>query len=146
MSLINRQKTAYNIHQRLGFRRVIFRSDLALNPGMDIQDGMLTTRSERTYRSPESQLLREFPGAPADTIDCPTESPRQLSGPTRQLGSASRVETVPFPALFRSWNFKPSLPSPSHFPSSQKEENNQRKRQRERTDKGKRQRKATLMG
>jgi len=59
-------------------------NELALNPGMNIQDGMLTTHSERTYRSPESGLLREFLGAPDDTIDCPTEAQRELFGPTRR--------------------------------------------------------------
>ena len=32
---------------------------LSLNPGM-FQDGMLTTHSERTYRAPEADLLREY--------------------------------------------------------------------------------------
>ena len=59
-------------------------NELALNPGMNIQDGMLTTHSERTYRSPESELLREYLGAPDDTIDCPTEAQRELFGPTRR--------------------------------------------------------------
>ena len=31
-------------------------NELALNPGMNIQDGMLTTHSERTYRAPEADL------------------------------------------------------------------------------------------
>ena len=47
-------------------------NELSLNPGMNIQDGMLTTHSERTYRSPESQLLREFLGAPDAKNDYPT--------------------------------------------------------------------------
>ncbi len=59
-------------------------NELALNPGMNIQDGMLTTHSERTYRSPESELLREYLGAPDDTVDCPTEAQRELFGPTRR--------------------------------------------------------------
>ena len=28
---------------------------------MNIQDGMLTTHSERTYLAPEADLLREYP-------------------------------------------------------------------------------------
>ena len=59
-------------------------NELALNPGMNIQDGMLTTHSERTYRSPEAELLREFLGAPDDTIDCPTDAQRELFGPSRR--------------------------------------------------------------
>src|SRR5262245_40431236 len=59
-------------------------NELALNPGMNIQDGMLTTHSERTYLAPESALLREFLGAPDDTIDCPTEAQRELFGAKRR--------------------------------------------------------------
>ncbi len=59
-------------------------NELALNPGMNIQDGMLTTHSERTYLSPEADLLREFLGAPDDIIDCPTPAQRELFGPKRR--------------------------------------------------------------
>src|ERR1043166_3988138 len=47
-------------------------NELSLNPGMNIQDGMLTTHSERTYLAPEAEFLREYLGGPADMIDCPT--------------------------------------------------------------------------
>src|SRR5882724_4160503 len=46
--------------------------ELSLNPGMNIQDGMLTTHSERTYLAPEAELLREYLGAVEDMIECPT--------------------------------------------------------------------------
>lgn len=59
-------------------------SELALNPGMNIQDGMLTTHSERTYFAPEAELLREFLGRPDDQIDCPTPAQRELFGPRRR--------------------------------------------------------------
>ena len=59
-------------------------SELALNPGMNIQDGMLTTHSERMYLAPEAELLREFLGAPDDMIDCPTPAQRELFGPKRR--------------------------------------------------------------
>src|ERR1700751_5153060 len=52
--------------------------ELALNPGMNIQDGMLTTHSERTYLAPEADLLREYLGAPDALIDCPTPAQREL--------------------------------------------------------------------
>jgi pyruvate-ferredoxin/flavodoxin oxidoreductase len=58
--------------------------ELALNPGMNIQDGMLTTHSERMYLSPEAELLREFLGAADDEIDCPTPAQRELFGPKRR--------------------------------------------------------------
>src|SRR5256714_192527 len=59
-------------------------NELALNPGMNIQDGMLTTHSERTYLAPEADLLREYLGAPDDMIDCPTPAQRELFGPKRR--------------------------------------------------------------
>ena len=58
--------------------------ELALNPGMNIQDGMLTTHSERTYLAPEAGLLREFLGAVDDQIECPTPAQLELFGPTRR--------------------------------------------------------------
>ena len=58
--------------------------ELALNPGMNIQDGMLTTHSERMYLAPEAELLREFLGAADDMIDCPTPAQRELFGPKRR--------------------------------------------------------------
>lgn len=58
--------------------------ELSLNPGMNVQDGMLTTHSERLYRAPEADLLREFLGAPDDIIDCPTPAQRELFGPRRR--------------------------------------------------------------
>jgi pyruvate-ferredoxin/flavodoxin oxidoreductase len=67
--------------QALILRKV---NELSLNPGMNIQDGMLTTHSERTYLAPEAELLREFLGAPDDRIDCPTPAQRELFGPKRR--------------------------------------------------------------
>ena len=59
-------------------------AELALNPGMNIQDGMLTTHSERMYLAPEAEFLREFLGAPDEQIECPTPAQRELFGPTRR--------------------------------------------------------------
>ena len=59
-------------------------NELALNPGMNVQDGMLTTHSERSYYSPESELLREYLGNAEDIIECPTEAQRELFGPKRR--------------------------------------------------------------
>ncbi|MFZ5495675.1 MAG: 2-oxoacid:acceptor oxidoreductase family protein [Verrucomicrobiota bacterium] len=58
--------------------------ELSLNPGMNIQDGMLTTHSERMYLAPEADLLREYLGAADDQIDCPTPAQRELFGPKRR--------------------------------------------------------------
>jgi pyruvate-ferredoxin/flavodoxin oxidoreductase len=59
-------------------------NELSLNPGMNIQDGMLTTHSERTYLAPEAELLREFLGAADEMIDCPTPAQRELFGAKRR--------------------------------------------------------------
>jgi pyruvate-ferredoxin/flavodoxin oxidoreductase len=59
-------------------------NELSLNPGMNIQDGMLTTHSERMYLAPEAEFLREYLGAADDQIDCPTPAQRELFGPQRR--------------------------------------------------------------
>src|SRR5438477_5877690 len=58
--------------------------ELSLNPGMNIQDGMLTTHSERMYLAPEAEFLREYLGACDETIPCPTPAQRELFGPMRR--------------------------------------------------------------
>jgi pyruvate-ferredoxin/flavodoxin oxidoreductase len=70
-------------------------NELALNPGMNVQDGMLTTHSERTYRAPEADLLREFLGAPDDLIESPTAAQRELFGPRRRRVPAMMDLTNP---------------------------------------------------
>src|SRR5258705_113772 len=67
--------------QALILRRV---TELSLTPGMNVQDGFLTSHLERTFYKHESELLREYLGAPEDIIDCPTESQRILFGPKRR--------------------------------------------------------------
>src|SRR5579871_1844852 len=67
--------------QALIVRRV---TELSLTPGMNIMDGFLTTHLERTFYKHESELIREYLGAPDDIIDCPTEAQRVLFGPTRR--------------------------------------------------------------
>lgn len=67
--------------QALILRRV---TELSLTPGMNIMDGFLTTHLERTFYKHESELIREFLGAPDDIIECPTEAQRTLFGPTRR--------------------------------------------------------------
>jgi pyruvate-ferredoxin/flavodoxin oxidoreductase len=67
--------------QALILRRV---TELSLTPGMNIMDGFLTSHLERTFYKHESELIREYLGAPEDVIDCPTEAQRVLFGPTRR--------------------------------------------------------------
>ena len=59
-------------------------TELSLNPGMNIQDGMLTTHSERMYLAPEAEFLREFLGACDEQIDCPTPAQVELFGLKRR--------------------------------------------------------------
>src|ERR1700733_8525130 len=66
--------------QALIVRRV---TELSLTPAMNVMDGFLTSHLERTFYKHESQLIREYLGAPDDMIDCPTESQRALFGPKR---------------------------------------------------------------
>ncbi|MDA1092597.1 MAG: 2-oxoacid:acceptor oxidoreductase family protein [Acidobacteria bacterium] len=67
--------------QSLILRRV---TETSLTPGMNVQDGFLTTHLERTFYRHESELIRTFLGAPEDIIECPTEAQRVLFGPTRR--------------------------------------------------------------
>ncbi|MEO2196684.1 MAG: 2-oxoacid:acceptor oxidoreductase family protein, partial [bacterium] len=67
--------------QALILRRV---TEKSLTPGMNVQDGFLTTHLERTFYKHEAELIREFLGAPEDIIECPTEAQRTLFGPTRR--------------------------------------------------------------
>ncbi len=67
--------------QTVILRRV---TELSLNPGMNIQDGFLTSHLERTFYKHEAELLREYLGAHDDMIDTPTEAQRVLFGPTRR--------------------------------------------------------------
>ncbi len=59
-------------------------NELSLNPGINCQDGFLTTHLERTFYKPEPGLIREFLGAPDDIIDSPTEAQRVLFGDKRR--------------------------------------------------------------
>lgn len=72
--------------QQAADQAVILRkvTEKALTPGMNIQDGFLTSHLERTFLKHESGLLREFLGSPDDIVECPTESQQQLFGPTRR--------------------------------------------------------------
>jgi pyruvate-ferredoxin/flavodoxin oxidoreductase len=67
--------------QALVARRV---AELSLTPAINAQDGFLTSHLERTFFRHESELLREYLGAPDDLIDCPTEAQRALFGPKRR--------------------------------------------------------------
>ncbi|MEN8165446.1 MAG: 2-oxoacid:acceptor oxidoreductase family protein, partial [Acidobacteriota bacterium] len=67
--------------QSLILRRV---TELALNPGINAQDGFLTSHLERTFVMHEAELIRQFLGSPNDIIDCPTPAQKELFGATRR--------------------------------------------------------------
>jgi pyruvate-ferredoxin/flavodoxin oxidoreductase len=69
------------VDQAIILRKV---NELTLNPGINAQDGFLTTHLERTFLRPEPGLIREFLGAKDDIIECPTDAQRLLFGPTRR--------------------------------------------------------------
>ena len=58
--------------------------ELSLTPGMNIQDGFLTSHLERTFYKHEAQLIRDYMGAPDDLIECPTATQRELFGAKRR--------------------------------------------------------------
>lgn len=59
-------------------------AELSLNPGLVAQDGFLTSHVIETIRLPEPELVREYLGDPADTIDSPTPAQRLGFGETRR--------------------------------------------------------------
>ncbi|HNV86622.1 MAG TPA: 2-oxoacid:acceptor oxidoreductase family protein [Candidatus Omnitrophota bacterium] len=67
--------------QALILRKV---TELTLNPGINAQDGFLTSHLERTFLKAEAELIREFLGRPEDVIDCPTSAQKELFGPRRR--------------------------------------------------------------
>ena len=59
-------------------------TEKVLNPGMNCQDGFLTSHLERTFQMAESELIREYLGRSDDMIDTPTEAQKALFGPKRK--------------------------------------------------------------
>lgn len=74
--------------------------ELSLTPGINTQDGFLTSHLERTFLRAESGLIREFLGRADDQIDCPNEAQRALFGPTRRR--VPEVFDLRHPALLGS--------------------------------------------
>ncbi len=72
--------------QQAADQALILRSvtELSLTPGINCQDGFLTSHLERTFLAPEAELIRTMLGAPEDVIDCPTDAQRELFGSRRR--------------------------------------------------------------
>jgi len=72
--------------QQAADQAVIIRkvNELSLTPGINGQDGFLTSHLERTFKMHEADLLREYLGRPDDIIECPTDAQKTLFGETRR--------------------------------------------------------------
>ncbi len=59
-------------------------AELSLTPGINAQDGFLTSHVIESVLLPEPDLVREFLGDPADLIDAPTPAQRLVFGEQRR--------------------------------------------------------------
>ncbi|HEX5138322.1 MAG TPA: 2-oxoacid:acceptor oxidoreductase family protein [Planctomycetota bacterium] len=59
-------------------------AELSLNPGICAQDGFLTSHVIETVLLPERELVKEYLGDPADTIETPTPAQRLVFGDRRR--------------------------------------------------------------
>src|SRR5210317_380901 len=59
-------------------------AELALTPGVVVQDGFLTTHLIESLLLPERELIKEYLGRPDDIIDTPTPAQRIIYGDTRR--------------------------------------------------------------
>jgi pyruvate-ferredoxin/flavodoxin oxidoreductase len=59
-------------------------AELSLTPGINAQDGFLTSHVLEAIYVPEPELVAEFLGSPDDIIECPTPAQRLVFGPTRR--------------------------------------------------------------
>ena len=81
------QLFAKNVQEAGDFSLIAHRiAELSLNPGLNAQDGFLTSHVIETVRLPERALIKEFLGDPADMIDSPTPAQRLVFGAQRRPG------------------------------------------------------------
>ncbi|MDJ0976430.1 MAG: 2-oxoacid:acceptor oxidoreductase family protein, partial [Planctomycetota bacterium] len=59
-------------------------SELSLNPGINAQDGFLTSHVIEALQLPEPELIREYLGDPAEMIESPTPAQRLVFGEKRR--------------------------------------------------------------
>jgi pyruvate-ferredoxin/flavodoxin oxidoreductase len=79
------QLFAKNVQEAADLNLIAHRiAELALNPGVLAQDGFLTSHVIESLRLPESELVREFLGDPADRILSPTPAQRLVFGEERR--------------------------------------------------------------
>jgi len=72
-------------------------AEMALTPGLNAQDGFLTSHVLESVRLPEPELIERFLGDPSDVIDCPTPAQRLSFGPTRRR--VPELFSVDYPAM-----------------------------------------------
>lgn len=72
-------------------------AELSLNPGLVAQDGFLTSHMIESMRLPEPDLIRQYLGDPADTIETPTPAQRLTFGAHRRR--IPELFSVDYPAM-----------------------------------------------
>ncbi len=72
-------------------------AELALTPGINAQDGFLTSHVLESVRLPEPELIAQYLGDPADEIESPTPAQRLTFGPTRRR--IPELFSVDYPAM-----------------------------------------------
>ena len=79
------QLFAKNVQESADLNLIAHRvAELALTPGICAQDGFLTSHVIESMRMPEPDLVREYLGDPADTIETPTPAQRLVFGERRR--------------------------------------------------------------
>ena len=79
------QLFAKNVQESADLNLIAHRiAELSLNPGICAQDGFLTSHVIESLVLPERDLVREYLGDPADTIDSPTPAQRLVFGERRR--------------------------------------------------------------
>ncbi|HSH74417.1 MAG TPA: hypothetical protein VLA09_01840, partial [Longimicrobiales bacterium] len=72
-------------------------AELSLTPGINAQDGFLTSHVLESVLMPEEELIRRYLGDPSDEIECPTPAQRLTFGPTRRR--IPELFSVDYPAM-----------------------------------------------
>ena len=75
-------------------------AELSLNPGLNAQDGFLTSHVLETVRVAEPELIKEYLGDPADIIESPTSAQRLMFGEKRRR--IPELFSVDYPAMLTS--------------------------------------------
>ena len=72
-------------------------AELSLTPGINAQDGFLTSHVLESVRLVEPAAIARYLGDPADEIECPTPAQRLTFGPTRRR--VPELFSVDYPAM-----------------------------------------------